>query len=115
MVASIAAAMDLEMPGNPFTPPVVVEAVRNGQLHDADLDRAVAKVLQLVDRQAAMESDDPFSAAIVANLPFKKLSGFSGGTVTEAQLGLLLMLINSNMPPGQVTAILDQATQPPGE
>jgi beta-glucosidase len=54
-VASISAGLDLEMAGNPFTPPRVVEAVHDGSLEEADLDRAVAGVLQLVSRQEAMK------------------------------------------------------------
>jgi len=54
-VASIAAGLDLEMPGNPLTPPIIVEAVERGALDEADLDRAVANVLQLVARRAAMD------------------------------------------------------------
>ena len=53
-VASIVAGLDIEMPGNPQTPPVVVQAVQDGKLAESDLDRAAAKVLQLVDRQAVM-------------------------------------------------------------
>ncbi len=53
-IASVAAGLDLEMPGNPLTPPILVQAVQDGRLAEADLDRAAAKVLQLVDRQAAM-------------------------------------------------------------
>jgi beta-glucosidase len=50
---AIAAGLDLEMPGNPLSPPRVVQAVQDGDLAEADLDRAVAAVLQLVERQAA--------------------------------------------------------------
>jgi len=53
--ASIAAGLDLEMPGNPLTPAIVVEAVRTGELEEADLDRAVGNVLQLVTRHAMAE------------------------------------------------------------
>jgi beta-glucosidase len=60
--ASIAAGLDLEMPGNPLTPAIVVEAVRTGELEEADLDRAVAKVLQLVVRRLAMESRPKINA-----------------------------------------------------
>ncbi len=62
--------------------------------------------------QTAMAADDPFFAAILQNLPFKKIANFSQGRVTEEQLGQLLTLVNSGMPPEQVTAILDQAAQP---
>jgi len=54
-VASIAAGLDLEMPGNPLTPPMIVEAVRQGRLEVNALDRAVAKMLQLVARQAELD------------------------------------------------------------
>lgn len=65
-IASIAAGMDLEMPGNPQTPPAVVQAVQDGELSRADLDRAVSKVLQLVDRQAAL-AEIPKIDAVAAN------------------------------------------------
>jgi beta-glucosidase len=61
-VASVSAGLDLEMPGNPLTPPILVQAVQDGKLAEADLDRAAAKVLQLVDRSAAMPAkpdEDP--------------------------------------------------------
>lgn len=64
-IASVAAGLDLEMPGNPLTPPILVSAVQKGTLAEADLDRAAAKVLQLVDRHTAMPAKpdaDPRSA-----------------------------------------------------
>ncbi|MEO1367953.1 MAG: glycoside hydrolase family 3 N-terminal domain-containing protein, partial [Acidobacteriota bacterium] len=54
--ASVAAGLDLEMPGNPLSPPLIVEAVRSGRLSEADLDRAVARVLQLVERRSRQTS-----------------------------------------------------------
>ena len=53
---AIAAGLDLEMPGNPLSPPRVVAAVASGELAESDLDRAVDSVLQLVDRRAALEA-----------------------------------------------------------
>ena len=64
-VASIAAGLDLEMKGNPLTPPRIVEAVRNGSLEEADLDRAVARVLQLVSRQEAMKKESKADATAI--------------------------------------------------
>jgi beta-glucosidase len=64
-VASIAAGLDLEMPGNPLTPPIIVAAIESGALDAADLDRAVGKVLQLVARQnelAGLPKTDALSA-----------------------------------------------------
>lgn len=52
--AAVAAGLDLEMPGNPGTPPKIVAAVEGGELEERDLDRAVERVLQLADRQAAL-------------------------------------------------------------
>lgn len=52
--SSVAAGLDLEMPGNPTTPPAIVRAVEEGTLSEADLDLAVARVLQLVDRAALL-------------------------------------------------------------
>jgi beta-glucosidase len=66
MVASIAAGLDLEMPGNPLTPAIIVEAVEKGSLDETDLDRAVGKVLQLVKRLAAMK-ERPKIDSLAAN------------------------------------------------
>ncbi len=63
--AAIAAGLDLEMPGNPLSPPRIVQAVRDGELAESALDRAVANVLQLVERQAAQTpgaADELFDA-----------------------------------------------------
>jgi len=64
--ASITAGLDLEMPGNPLTPAIVVEAVRTGELEEAALDRAVGNVLQLV-RRHAMAEERPKIDALAAN------------------------------------------------
>jgi beta-glucosidase len=66
VVASIAAGLDLEMPGNPLTPAIIVEAVRTGALDEDDLDRAVGRVLQLVVRHGALE-DLPKTDALASN------------------------------------------------
>ncbi|MEM7588247.1 MAG: glycoside hydrolase family 3 N-terminal domain-containing protein [Acidobacteriota bacterium] len=55
--ASVAAGLDLEMPGNPLSPPQVVAAVNAGTLAEADLDLAVSRVLQLVERQQSMPGE----------------------------------------------------------
>lgn len=47
-VAALAAGLDLEMPGNRFSPAKIVEAVQSGRLDEAQLDRAVGRVLDLV-------------------------------------------------------------------
>jgi beta-glucosidase len=65
-VASVAAGMDLEMPGNPLTPPEIVRAVQDGRLAEADLDRAASKVLQLVERSLSWDTE-PQQEATEAN------------------------------------------------
>lgn len=57
-VAALAAGLDLEMPGNPLSPPKVVAAVESGDLDEAVVDRMARNVLQLADRQAAL-ADPP--------------------------------------------------------
>ena len=61
--AALAAGLDLEMPGNPLTPPRVAKAVADGKLAAADLDRAAANVLQLAARQAALGEPSPVDDA----------------------------------------------------
>ncbi len=53
-VAALVAGLDLEMPGNPLSPPQVVAAVENGSLDEAVVDRMAGNVLQLAERQAAL-------------------------------------------------------------
>jgi len=65
-VASIAAGLDIEMPGNPLTPQIIIEAVENGSLDETDLDRAVANVLQLAARRADTK-DRPKTNALATN------------------------------------------------
>ena len=62
---------------------------------------------------AARAEDDPFFYAILQNLPFKRIANFSQGQVTEQILLQLLMMINSDMPAEQVTAMLNQYAPPP--
>ncbi|GMA19470.1 glycoside hydrolase family 3 C-terminal domain-containing protein [Arsenicicoccus piscis] len=58
-VKGLAAGLDLEMPGHQDkTPAEVVAAVREGRLDEADLDRAVGRVLDLISR-AMTEQAEP--------------------------------------------------------
>lgn len=57
-VAALAAGLDLEMPPNlGVSDAEIVAAVRSGELDDAVLDRAVARVLRLVDRALSSAVD----------------------------------------------------------
>ncbi|WP_067814698.1 glycoside hydrolase family 3 N-terminal domain-containing protein [Nocardia inohanensis] len=51
--AGIAAGLDLEMPHSPDGPARVLAALESGELDRADLDRAVSRVLELIDRASA--------------------------------------------------------------
>src|SRR2546430_4545721 len=59
-VAALAAGLDLEMPPNlGVSDAAIVAAVRAGELDEADLDTAVARVLRLVDRATAGSVNGP--------------------------------------------------------
>jgi beta-glucosidase len=59
-VAAVAAGLDLEMPPNlGASDAAIVAAVRAGDLDEAVLDTAVARVLQLVDRATAGSASGP--------------------------------------------------------
>src|SRR5919199_2128513 len=59
-VAAVAAGLDLEMPPNlGVSDAAIVAAVRAGELDEAVLDRAVARVLRLVDRAGACDATPP--------------------------------------------------------
>ncbi len=88
-----------------------------GDIVEDPQGRAVVDfVLQQAGRgPLSLASEDAFFAAILKNLPFKKLKNFSGGAITDQALAGLLMLVNSEMAPEQVSAMLRQAAaQAPG-
>ena len=49
-VSGVSAGLDLEMPGDTVTYRWIMDAVQSGRLSEEDLDTAVRRVLQLVDR-----------------------------------------------------------------
>ncbi|MGV8024976.1 MAG: glycoside hydrolase family 3 C-terminal domain-containing protein [Anaerolineaceae bacterium] len=50
-VAGLSAGLDLEMPGgNPENDNKIIQAVQNGELYEAILDRSVERLLKLIDR-----------------------------------------------------------------
>jgi beta-glucosidase len=62
-VAALAAGLDLEMPPNlGLSDAAIVAAVRSGELDETLLDRAVARVLQLVERARARPAARGFDA-----------------------------------------------------
>jgi beta-glucosidase len=56
----------------------------------------------------SLATEDDFFAAILKNLPFKKLKNFSRGAMNDDAINSLMMLINSDMPPEQAVAALEQ-------
>jgi len=56
----------------------------------------------------SLAGEDDFFAAILKNLPFKKLKNFSQGAMNDEAIAGLLMMINSDMPPEQAVAVLEQ-------
>lgn len=59
-VASVAAGLDLEMPGTgDRSPGLLIDAVRRGELDETVLDRAVSRVLGVHDRLRAARATDP--------------------------------------------------------
>ena len=98
------------MPPTLFTLGSVIEDIARDPRGKVVIDFMVQ---QQQGTQTAMAATDPFFAAILKNLPFKKIANFSQGAVTEAQLAQLLMLVNSGMPPEQVAGILAEYAAPP--
>ena len=111
--ADIRATLPMELKAGTLPPTVfTLESVIDDILRDPRGKVVVDfMVEQQKGTQTAMAADDPFFAAILRNLPFKKIANFSQGKVTEQRLSQLLMLINSGMPPAQVAAILNQAVE----
>ncbi|MEO1370583.1 MAG: hypothetical protein AAFX50_25655 [Acidobacteriota bacterium] len=62
---------------------------------------------QIGQEPLSRRPEDDFFAAIFRNMPFKKLSAFSGGNLTLEALDGLLQLVNSDLGPGQVKAHLE--------
>ena len=61
-------------------------------------------------KQLSEAAPDDFRAAVQRNLPFKKISNFSGGTVSVQDLEKLLVMINSDMAPEELAAMLGQGS-----
>ena len=67
-VAGVRIGMDLDMPGNVWdNRRSIVEAVRNGLLSNADLDRAVANVLRLVEESQGEKAEIPDQKELFAH------------------------------------------------
>jgi beta-glucosidase len=85
---AVAAAQDLAMPGPAPAFADLVDAVRDGRVSQADLDRKVLRLLLLAERVGALEGTQPVTPAAVDGVAFVKEAGIAG-TVLLANDGVL--------------------------
>jgi beta-glucosidase len=85
---AVAAAQDLAMPGPAPAFADLVDAVRDGRVSEADLDRKVLRLLLLAERVGALEGTQPVTPAAVDGVAFVKEAGIAG-TVLLANDGVL--------------------------
>lgn len=85
---AVAAAQDLAMPGPAPAFADLVEAVRDGRVSEADLDRKVLRLLLLAERVGALDGAQPVTPAAVDGVAFVKEAGIAG-TVLLANDGVL--------------------------
>ena len=111
--ADIRAVLALDLQAGALPPRVLTRDDIIGDIVADPQGRAVVDfMLQQTGRgPLSLAEEDDFFAAIFKNLPFKKIKNFSGGAVNDQMLAGLLMLINSQMPPEQVTAMLEQGAE----
>ncbi|MEV8273303.1 glycoside hydrolase family 3 C-terminal domain-containing protein [Microbacterium sp. NPDC077184] len=82
------AAQDLAMPGPAPAWADLVDAVRDGRVSEADLDRKVLRLLLLAERVGALGDTAPRRPAEVDGVPFTREAGIAG-TVLLANDGVL--------------------------
>ena len=88
-VAALAAGLDLEMPPNlGMSDAAIVAAVRDGELDEAVLDTAVARVLQLVDRAGAA-GEAPADLDVDAHHAFARAAAADCAVLLKNDGGLL--------------------------
>jgi beta-glucosidase len=87
-LASIAAAQDLAMPGPAPAWADVVEAVRDGRVHEADVDRKVLRMLLLAERVGALGSITPAVVEPIDGVAFTREAEIEG-TVLVRNDGVL--------------------------
>ncbi|WES63072.1 glycoside hydrolase family 3 C-terminal domain-containing protein [Microbacter sp. GSS18] len=85
---SIPAAQDLAMPGPAPAWSGLVEAVRDGRLEEADLDRKVLRLLLLAERVGALEGTDAVTPSPVDGIAFAREASVEG-TVLLSNSGIL--------------------------
>jgi beta-glucosidase len=85
---SIPAAQDLAMPGPAPAWSDLVEAIREGRVDEADLDRKVLRILLLAERVGALEGVEPITPAPVDGIAFVREAA-AAGSVLLANDGIL--------------------------
>ncbi|MBW8762664.1 MAG: glycoside hydrolase family 3 protein [Microbacterium sp.] len=85
---SVAAAQDLAMPGPAPAWADLVEAVRDGRVQEADVDRKVLRILLLAERVGALEGTDAVTPAPLDGPAFAKEAAVEG-TVLLQNSGVL--------------------------
>lgn len=85
---AVPAAQDLAMPGPAPAFADLVEAVRDGRLDEADLDRKVLRLLLLAERVGALEASEAVAPASVDGVAFTREAAVAG-TVLLANDGVL--------------------------
>lgn len=85
---AIPAAQDLAMPGPAPAFADLVEAVRDGRVSEADVDRKVLRMLLLAERVGALEGSATIDPALLDGVAFTREAGIAG-TVLLANDGVL--------------------------
>ncbi len=87
-LSSIPAAQDLAMPGPAPAWAHLVDAIRDGRLDEADLDRKVLRILLLAERVGALEGSEPVTPADIDGVAFVREAA-AAGSVLLANDGIL--------------------------
>ncbi|MEU1972616.1 glycoside hydrolase family 3 C-terminal domain-containing protein [Microbacterium sp. NPDC019599] len=87
-LGAIPAAQDLAMPGPAPAFAGLVEAVRNGEIDEADIDRKVLRLLLLAERVGALEGTEPKTPSAIDGVAFTREAEVAG-TVLLANDGIL--------------------------
>lgn len=80
---SVPAAQDLAMPGPAPAWADLVEAVRDGRLDEADLDRKVLRLLLLAERVGALEGTSPATVEPVDGIDFVREAAVEGTVLVK--------------------------------
>ena len=87
-LASVPASQDLAMPGPAPAWAELADAIRDGRLDVADLDRKVLRILLLAERVGALEGSTPVEPAPVDTMAFAREASVAG-TVLLTNDGML--------------------------